>query len=203
MSLRTPLPPSAGDYWQHRQSANRSTDKHEDIYLKVGHALSTWESFEYTLVMLFCHFVEAKINNAAQRAFGSISASNARMEALDKAAQVYFHLHGVNEGLQDQFNLLRKHADRARERRNDIAHGVVNSVGVQGDPNVGGVFLIPAMYSSRKIAAFHVPSADPLSFLKGSYRLTAQDIDVIIGKFNHLQVASGMFFTDLVTAFPP
>src|SRR2546428_6304394 len=103
------LPENADEHWKWLPFRDKGDESTEPIHQAMGAALTTWEGIEYLWVWFFCHFVEGVIWNAAARAYGSIDSSRGRMEALDKAAEVYFHLHGVSPDLQKQYHFVRKH----------------------------------------------------------------------------------------------
>jgi hypothetical protein len=197
------LPENADDYWKLPQPKERGNSSPAEIHQAMGEALTTWEGIEYLFVTLFCHFVEGRPSNAAARAYGAISSSQGRMEALDNAAEVYFRIHKVADELKARFKFIRNHFDKARGRRNDIAHAVTMDFQFGGGDDAAGVFLIPAMYGSRKNFAFKPADGDRFSVLKSKYRLTAEDIRLMTTKFRQLEQALLRFHGDFAHAHPP
>src|SRR5271166_1937217 len=109
---------NADEYWKLPPARNKGNDNVAMIKLAIGDATTEWEGIEFSLVSLFCHFVQGRPSNAAARAYGAISSSRGRMEALENAAEVYFHLHHVSDDLQRDFDLMKNHFSVARGRRN-------------------------------------------------------------------------------------
>ncbi len=175
------------------------------IFREVGYALTIWEGIEFSFVSLFCHFIEPRISNAAARAYGAISSSQGRMEALDKAAEVYFHLHKVPKDFKGEFTLIRKHFDKARSRRNEIAHAnaISTAFAFKDGTKAGGFFLIPAMYGSQKNFAFHSQDNNQFRISKSKYQFTSDDISFFKLKFAHLQQAIFNFHGRFAAAYPP
>lgn len=194
------LPENAKEYWTHPSAKEKGDATSDVIYCAIGRASTVWEGLEYVFVSLFCHFVEGVPSNAAARAYGAISSSKGRMEALENAAEVYFHLHQVSKELTDEFWLVRKHFDMGRGRRNDIVHAVTMEFQFEGDS--AGIFLVPAMYGSHKNFAFKPPDGDRFSMALIKYRLTSEDIIQFTIKFDHLRKAVLHFHSDFVHAHP-
>ncbi len=88
MTVTSALPDNADDFWKHPPMKHNGDVNVDAIFREVGYALTIWEGIEFSFVSLFCHFIEPRISNAAARAYGAISSSQGRMEALDKAAEV-------------------------------------------------------------------------------------------------------------------
>jgi hypothetical protein len=200
--ITDPLPENADKYWQRPDMKERGDVSPEPIYLAVGSALAQWESIENSFVSLFCHFIEPRVSNAAARAYGAISSSQGRIEALENAAIVYFHLHNVAEDLQNEFQLIIRHFNAARGRRNDIAHAVTINFQFEAGVDAGGVFLIPAMYGSRKTYPFIPKDGDRFSIIKSKYRFTSEDIVLITNKFYHLIQVIFRFHSKFCAAHP-
>jgi len=203
MSDPLPTTSEADEFWKWPPFKDKGDSNPEVIHQAVGGALAIWENTEFIWVRLFCHFVEADPSNAAARAFGAISSSQGRMEALTEAAEVYFVLHEVSDDLQSEFVWVKNHFRLARGRRNDIAHATTMGFMFAGEVGTGsGIFLIPAMYGSKKNFAFKQPNGDRFSVLKSKYRLTASDIQIMTSKFGVLQQAMLGFQGRFVTTHP-
>jgi hypothetical protein len=64
----------------------------EEIFLSVGRALTQWEVIESVLGWLFGHLVESD-SHAAQRAYGVISNTGGKRNALENAAEIFSDRH--------------------------------------------------------------------------------------------------------------
>jgi hypothetical protein len=197
------LPENADQFWARPPSRDKGDATPDLIHERMGLALTTWEGIEYHFVGLFCHFIEPRDTRAASRAYGSISSSQGRMEALDNCAGVYFQLHKVSEELEKEFKLIRRHFDKARGLRNDIAHAITIDFQFGGGDDAAGVFLLPAMYGTRKTLAFVPEDGDRFSILRSKYRFTAEDIHLITLKFRLLGGMILAFHSKLAAAHPP
>jgi hypothetical protein len=197
------LPENADQFWARPPSRDKGDATPDLIHQSMGHALTLWEGIEYHFVGLFCHFIEPRDARAASRAYGSVSSSQGRMEALDNAAEVYFQLHQVSEDLEKEFKLIRRHFDKARGLRNDIAHAITMDFMFGGGDDTAGNFLLPAMYGTRKTTAFVPDDGDRFSILRSKYRFTAEDIRLIITKFRLLEGVALRFHGKFAEAHPP
>ena len=111
------------------------------ILSAVGEALSTWEHAESALIKLFQLLCETK-SFAACRAYGTIRGVPARGDALEAAAEVFFHRD--RSELKEVTDLIRAYV-KAGSYRNNIAHGIA----VQ--PHSPGYFLCPPSYAKKKM----------------------------------------------------
>src|ERR1700674_1515777 len=116
------------------------------VYRAVGHSLSQWELLEVSLSSLFGILVQST-SPAAKRAYGAIVSAAGRIDALDRAAEVYFSER--DETQHEYYNNLSKIVRYASPRRNEIAHGIAEcyaDISVLG----GGYYLTAPAYNSRK-----------------------------------------------------
>lgn len=143
------------------------------LYEQVGRALSAWEALEWTLAQVFHTFVQTRWIGA-ERAFGAISASGARMEALKAAAEVHF-FYNKQEKLQAGFKLLTQKTSELSGKRTRIAHGMVRLTSLEG------YCLGPAWYSSRHI---DLPFTDTYSFKADDVNKFSKDFSTCRASWN-------------------
>ncbi len=128
----------------------------EAIFASVGRSLSRWEWLEAHMSVLFAYLVNPEDGSEpARRAYGAIATFSGRADMLIHAAQGRMghqpERAPLLASLKTHVELLR----RASGRRNEIAHGIAQSVYVQiSSPTY---LLYPAWYNSRK----HQPSRAP------------------------------------------
>ncbi|MGH6847938.1 MAG: hypothetical protein ACREC0_11020 [Methylocella sp.] len=105
--------PAAGD---------RSTNK---LYAAVGRGLSQWEHHEGALSILFAAFITNSESLAARRSYVAVRTFEGRAEMLRAASLAYFAQH-PHEAYQVEFKSILGSALQFSQRRNDIAHGVID-----------------------------------------------------------------------------
>jgi hypothetical protein len=198
---RYKVPENADKYWQQPPALDKGDDNPEQIWARIGSALTTWEMIEQRLSTMFRVFVESR-SPAADRAYGAIASARGRIDALRAAADVFFQLHSVADTWKKEFDLLVRHASAASGRRNEIAHGVV--IACEFDGVDAGVFLVPAGYNTRKTHAFEqgIGLADKFSMLKVKYRYTAEQISDITSRFHVLNSAANEWTMNLWIKYP-
>ncbi len=193
--------PSIHEYWNSPAQKDGGDSNADIIYCSVGKALSSWERIEMILAQMFGLFVESD-SEAALRAYGFISSNTSRMQSLKAAAAIFASKQGVKFPMQD-FCLLIKHVSDAASRRNEIAHGIVQSIVLDGKEC--GFFLTPAIYNSRKVEpktsdfwerAKEQSATDPFIVFGLKYRYTSEDIEYFINLFDQLFKQVGGFFTE-------
>lgn len=122
------------EIWDRRPWPGSGDTDESKLYAAVGRSLSAWERYESRLAFLFAQFTGASIINPAIRAYCAIRTFEGRKEMLKAASKQYFYGFGIGEDHQLVINLkdVLRHADKFSQRRNDIAHGVVDSYIVNG-----------------------------------------------------------------------
>lgn len=176
---RATVPP-LHEHWNSPPSKEYGDVTDDAVFLAVGRALSTWEEIEVALANMFALFVES-YSDAAKRAFGAISSSSGRREALENAAEMFATMQGDDFPKKD-FDQILSHIAKASGRRNEIAHGIVTAFELDGKKH--GHFLVPASYNSRKTAArtnewwlkLASDPEDQFMVFGGKYRYTSADI---------------------------
>jgi hypothetical protein len=188
-----PLPESPRLYWKREPG---KTDNNETaLYHGVGVCLSIWEGLENEFAILFRIFCESH-TFAASRAYGAIASHSGRREALENAAEVYFHHAKTPPDHQAYFKTLMAHFREASARRNEIAHAIVTSISIDNAPHE--VFLIPADYNSRKTDAFPGDwEKDRYALFKIGYRYSTDDVLYFRNGFSLLRHAVNAFYDAL------
>jgi hypothetical protein len=153
--VKLPTPPKP---WDIRPKAVTGSADSNAVYRAVGMALTSWEFIETALADIFSVVVgEAAIGfiprTPASMAYGTIVGFGGRADMLDAAARGFFRLSDkekrnadfaqATNQIQGQFEVLLKEARAFAARRNDIAHGQVNS-------DKHGSYLYPPFYSTKK-----------------------------------------------------
>jgi len=172
--------PPPNDYWTVPTPLEQGDATDFGLFIGVGIALSEWENLEQNMADLFAWLVESK-SQAAARAYGfSISG---KLEFIEGASEIFFERNGVSEVHKKEFKVLMEHKKRAAKFRNEIAHGRVIGLGVNGQNF--GKFLISPDYNSRKaLPPFRQVAPDnPLSFFVSKYRYVAAQITGFAERF--------------------
>ena len=121
------------------------TKQEDEIYAAVGRALTNWETLEWVLARMYSALCGAK-TEGAERACGIVLISNTRNDMVVEALKCF------EFGELTHKNKIKSFLKKVRNfgpRRNEIAHGVVRSVRVQGTDL--GFFLAPAPSSSKYV----------------------------------------------------
>jgi hypothetical protein len=146
--------------WEVPPFPERGEEAPEPLYTAVGHALSTWELVEEELASLFALMVgQARRSPETQpaiRAYGAIVSFTSRADMLAAASKGFF-LAWPNEAtmttFEEEFRELMKMASGWSGRRNDLAHGRVNTF-----TSIKGYCLAPGLYNSKKNTVGNKPS---------------------------------------------
>ena len=173
-------------YWKRPTPAKELGDEGAaTIYAAVGHALTQWEGMEEEFARLFLHLSDAKSPigfNAVRRAYGAIESNLGRRKAIEAAAEVYFLYTHAKDETKKRFSDLVRVVGWASLRRNDIAHAIVISLGMNSRQL--GSFLLPPDYNTERTSIFYGNS--PNQYLRAEYRYTTSDIDELALKFREL-----------------
>lgn len=161
----------------------------ELIFLSVGRVCTTWEITETNLGLIFGQFAES-YSSASQRAYGVISNTSGRREALKMAAEIYHDRH--HKFPIGQFKSLMEHYEKAASYRNKIAHGMAMEFTKENNVSMG-CFLVPSFFSSKHKNAQTFSfwekvrdSKDEFYVHGNTYRFTHEDIDFLELKFQEL-----------------
>jgi hypothetical protein len=132
--------------WMVSSVPKKGAATREELYLAVGAALSAWELVEEGLAEIFALFVGASVSghDPAIRAFGSVLTFKGRQEMVCAAKESFFLKAAVHEPLVKQFGELNEEAGGFAGRRNEIAHGRVQSLSGKG------FYLLPGLYNTSK-----------------------------------------------------
>jgi hypothetical protein len=147
-------------------------------YAAVGRAASAWESLEAHLSYLYSIFLGKPTHGRIMQEYGKDGRIfDMRMQALCKAAQVYFRRapHQSHEATVDSFIFETR---RLSIRRHQIVHGFVSSSPMFfSELNIitPGFFLVPPLHG-----IFH------LTKTTGHYLYSSKEIDAYTDAFNAL-----------------
>ncbi|MDE2104322.1 MAG: hypothetical protein KGL39_44200 [Patescibacteria group bacterium] len=95
------------------------------IYASIGRALSQWERYEGVLSLLFSELVAGQESEGARRAYSAVRTFEGRAEMLRAASEAWF-ADAPDAELLEAFKDVLRNALSFSQRRNDIAHGVVD-----------------------------------------------------------------------------
>lgn len=179
----------------------KGSPSRELIFLSVGRVCTTWEIIETNLGFVFGQFAESH-SLASQRAYGVISNTSGRRDALKMAAEIYYDRHPKFP--MEQFKLLMSHYEKAAGYRNKIAHGVATEFTKEDNISMG-CFLVPSFFSSKHKSAQTFSfwekareSKDEFCVHGNTYRFTHEDIDFLELKFQQLNELLGRFVSYLI-----
>lgn len=176
-------------------------DKSADItYTAVGRALSNWEGVEIALAGLFSALLGIRGDEGliATRAYGAVITAKGRIDMLQAAADAFF-FRWSNDELKKKVHTILEAAVQFSARRNEIAHGQVHEIEVNGDVisnGRGGFFqtrkklgfaLGPSYYATKK-TALSAPETllSPIG-RAAKYCYSSAEINLISDKFDHLE----------------
>jgi hypothetical protein len=123
----TKAPPKSKELspWERRPWPKNGDTNQEGLYAGVGRALSQWERYEAALSLLFSAFVARGESKAARRSYNAIRTFEGRLEMLKAASETFF-TEWPDTNLSGKMSVIYKNSKLFSERRNDIAHGVVD-----------------------------------------------------------------------------
>lgn len=171
---------------------SHGSQEREPIFLSVGRALSSWELVESSLADMYHVLVE--LNNDLLIKYGLIFSSNPKSDLLLKSAKVFIPKYLPDFSISEFEQLIENYKNGAM-RRNEIAHGIVAGLALNGNDN-RGLFLCPPSYNSLKTKqrnqAFFEEAAlkyneDPFYLYGMNFRYTYQNIDHFNSLFEPLR----------------
>lgn len=117
--------------WDRRPWPRRGDRNVAKLYASIGCALTAWERVESELAFLFAQFVTSRPSgiHPAMRAFCAVRTFQGRLEMLKAASESFFYgwqLKSDARVVRD-FKSMLNPCHRFNDRRNDIAHGVVDA----------------------------------------------------------------------------
>jgi hypothetical protein len=172
--------------WDRRPWPKSGDEDDDTLYRHVGRFLSLWEKYEASLAFLFSSFFgPLPVSAPARRAFFSVRTFEGRAEMLRAASSSHFESR-PSYVLTERFKDILRDALSFSPRRNDIAHGLVDSFGSVEDweryghsDNHGTFSLYPS------VASFRERSNDG----KPSYCMTSVEIDYFYAEVAQRQPA--------------
>jgi hypothetical protein len=185
---KAPIIGPAATFWDRPPLREIGEPNADPIYLAVGKALSHWERAEQGFAAVFQILIETR-SGAAARAYGSITNSAGRRQALRSAAEVTYAEKNIDGAERSEFRELMTHFEKASSRRDDIAHGIVMLETVSG---ADGELIQPARwlllvpdYNTSRTLAFPQDKSD-VFWDRGKYRYNSADIVAFEEKFTAL-----------------
>ena len=130
--------------WDRRPWPKSGTPNIDVVYAEVGHALSTWERYEFTLAILYAAFVADEDYLGARRSYAAIRTFEGRADMLRAASTAFFE-RKPHPQAQESFKAVLTAATSFSPRRNDIAHGHVFIY--YPTPDLTDVVLKPESYA--------------------------------------------------------
>jgi hypothetical protein len=119
--------------WDRRPWPNRGDPDRETIYLQVGQFISLWERLEAALAFLFANFsAPYPQSEPARRAFFAVRTFEGRSDMLKAASEAYFGANYSSE-LQTEMKDILSLSKCYSQRRNEIAHGLVDQFQAKDD----------------------------------------------------------------------
>jgi hypothetical protein len=124
--------PKALEPWVRRPWPLSGDSDVAKLYASIGCALTAWERFESELAFLFAQFVSPTLPSAihpAIHAYCAVRTFHGRLEMLQAASESFFYGWGIkkDDRLVKKLKSLLNPYHRFNDRRNDIAHGVVDA----------------------------------------------------------------------------
>ena len=167
--------------WDRRPWPANGDRTPNDVYCMVGLMLSQWERYEMALSHLFSAFVSSGDSYAPRRAYVAVRTFEGRAEMLRAASSAYFD-ENPDERLLNTFKDILRNAIQYSQRRNDVAHGVVDyfgaeeSWGEESEFDNGTFALYPSEANFKERTIFGKPS----------YCMTSIEIDYFFEKIYKL-----------------
>lgn len=180
-SIFTPYPSSRvylpkGNVYDRPPFPEKGDWSESALYESIGRALSSWEFFERLFAMLFQVLIGPSLHpTAGFRAYGSIVSFTSRLAMVEAATEAYFmesHQFDDKENCHHELIKIFKEAKKLSDRRNDIAHGIVDSYSIPSGPVIG-LALMPPDYKT----AWHELGLKTTFATKPKYAYTSAEIN--------------------------
>jgi hypothetical protein len=180
--------------WEDRPHPKQGDKRASTTYEAVGRALTQWEYLETKLAELFSRLVGGEWPSVddtpyhpADRAYGSVLGSAARLTMIEEAAKAHFQWY-PNPALEKRLKeLIGTECRNFASKRNNIAHGIVDSRFSDPPKLKLGYWLVPSYYATRK-HPLKGPSA---------YAYTSTEINYFLQEFDRLWVKTGELTSDI------
>jgi hypothetical protein len=126
----------------------------EVLFAAVGRALSQWEYFEGYLGELYSFLISSHLQTTpAMRVYGSSTSFANRLDMIRTAATTYFIIN--NEPYLELLKSLLSSAQNFAPRRNDIAHGIVQTLTPSSALLPQTYALVPSRHATRRSRIEH------------------------------------------------
>jgi hypothetical protein len=148
--------------WDIRDPSPRGESDENAIFNAVGRALTEWETLEVECAKLFAVFVSANHKRSyhapAVRAYGAITSADTRFKMLQLASESYFAKRPAKRAsFEKKCDGMLGEYKQYKDRRNEIAHGLVQKVFITGKTTPKGtrqgaigLYLMPSFYNPKK-----------------------------------------------------
>jgi hypothetical protein len=179
--------------WDDRPHPKQGDKRSSTTYEAVGRALTQWEYLEAKLGELFSQLVGGEWPSGdmpyhhADRAYGSVLGSAARLTMIEAAAKAHFQWYPNPESEKRLEELIGTECRQFAGKRNNIAHGIVD-IRFSDPPKLKlGHWLVPSYYATKKYP------------LKGpaAYAYTSAEINYFLHEFDRLWVKTGELISDI------
>lgn len=132
------------------------------VFDAVGRALTEWETLEVECAKMFAVFVSANQKRTyhapAVRAYGTITSADTRYKMLKLASESYFERRPAKRvQFEADWNAMLNGYFQYKDRRNEIAHGLVQRVFVTSRKTSKGlrrqaigIYLTPSFFNPKK-----------------------------------------------------
>lgn len=185
--------------WGPFPATDLGDDSPDPIHLEVGRSLSQWEMMEVALGLTYQTMCQGRYSEglmgAASRTYGLITSATVRKTVLAEIAEIFAVFVDPEFDLLRFKRLLEQYA-KASALRNNLAHGYVSSISVDGTPH--GYYLVPAAYITKRNLRvdqweeFKSKAPKP-DFPSMAYLYTSSDIARIRSQFEVLAKGCGAF----------
>lgn len=181
--------------WDDRPHPQRGDKNANTTYAAVGRALTQWEYLEVKLAELFSQLVggewpsdgDGPPYHPADRAYGSVLGSAARLTMVEEAAKAHFQWYPNRATEKRLKDLISTECRNFASKRNNIAHGIVD-LRFSDPPELKlGHWLVPSFYATKK-HPLNGPSA---------YAYTSAEINYFTYEFDRLWVKTGELISDI------
>jgi hypothetical protein len=171
--------------WDRRARPTKGSTR-DELYYWVGRSLTDWERLEYRIFLIYLDTVSPNsVSPAALHAFGSVQTSSVRLEMTRQAIIAAPHL---PETIRERAKALINRMSNFAARRNDIAHGTVGNVKIEG---VDLSYLLrPAFYNMKRFSydegAAYLFGVDDLAYYDDQFVKLVAEAEMVLGELSLL-----------------
>lgn len=163
-------PPPEPNPWDILPTRDRGDDEPQALYLSVAKALTAWEFLDSAQGILFGVLVNSRAGSA-ESAYGMVISPASRADMVLAAASCLF---APGEPLLEEIETTVNQIRQMAGRRNDIAHGVINThrpllFKSDGSDSLGW-FISPTYNNTRR----SIPHAEKVAMAHADIRAPSQ-----------------------------